>query len=192
MRRPHERPPFSTVGRPAFAVRYFPRTYARHRPGSAISRSQDLPDADGQRQRRLQLSGSAGAHRVAPHEDLPAGRSQRGGPADPPLAFVHHGPRQHHGARDVPQGEAGTREEEGDHPVRLSREKMMQLSHVAIGYLKDEPMVEFFTDPGAIRAEIFKFIENEGKVDEAIDLAVRQKIETQKRGIPEGSEEWDI
>ena len=69
---------------------------------------------------------------------------------------------------------------------------MMQLSHVAIAYLKDEPMVEFFTEPNDIRADIFKFIENEGKVDEAIDLAVRQKIETQKRGIPEGSEEWDI
>jgi hypothetical protein len=76
--------------------------------------------------------------------------------------------------------------------VRLTREKMMQLSHVAIGYLKDEPMVEFFADPKDIRAEIFKFIENEGKIDEAIDVAVRQKIETQKRGIPEGSEEWDI
>ena len=76
--------------------------------------------------------------------------------------------------------------------MRLSREKMMQLSHVAIAYLKDEPMVEFFTEPNDIRADIFKFIENEGKVDEAIDLAVRQKIETQKRGIPEGSEEWDI
>ncbi|MBX7184969.1 MAG: DUF507 family protein [Vicinamibacteria bacterium] len=76
--------------------------------------------------------------------------------------------------------------------MRLSREKMMQLSHVAIAYLKDEPMVEFFTDPREIRAEIFKFIENEGKVDDAIDIAVRQKIETQKRGIPEGSEEWDI
>ena len=69
---------------------------------------------------------------------------------------------------------------------------MMQLSHVAIAYLKDEPMVEFFADPKEIRAEIFKFTENEGKVDEAIDIAVRQKIETQKRGIPEGSEEWDI
>jgi hypothetical protein len=69
---------------------------------------------------------------------------------------------------------------------------MMQLSHVGIAYLKDEPMVEFFTEPNDIRADIFKFIENEGKVDEAIDLAVRQKIETQKRGIPEGSEEWDI
>ena len=76
--------------------------------------------------------------------------------------------------------------------MRLSREKMMLLSHVAIGYLTEEPMVEFFTDPKDIRAEIFKLIENEGKVDEAIDLAVRQKIETQKRGIPEGSEEWDI
>ena len=69
---------------------------------------------------------------------------------------------------------------------------MMQLSHVAIAYLKDEPKVEFFAEANDIRADIFKFIENEGKVDEAIDLAVRQKIETQKRGIPEGSEEWDI
>jgi hypothetical protein len=69
---------------------------------------------------------------------------------------------------------------------------MMQLSHVAIAYLKDEPLVEFFAEPNDIRADIFKFIENEGKVDEAIDLAVRQKIETQKRAIPEGSEEWDI
>ena len=76
--------------------------------------------------------------------------------------------------------------------MRLSREKMMQLSHVAIAYMKDEPMLEFFADPKDIRAEIFKFIENEGKVDDAIDVAVRQKIETQKRGIPEGSEEWDI
>ena len=69
---------------------------------------------------------------------------------------------------------------------------MMQLSHVAIAYLKEEPMVEFFAEPNDIRADIFKFIENEGKIDEAIDLLVRQKIETQKRGIPEGSEEWDI
>lgn len=76
--------------------------------------------------------------------------------------------------------------------MRLSREKMMQLSHVAIAYLNEEPMVEFFADPKDIRAEIFKFIENEGKIDEAIDLAVRQKIETQKKNIPEGSEEWDI
>ena len=68
----------------------------------------------------------------------------------------------------------------------------MQLSHVAIAYLKEEPMVEFFAEPNDIRADIFKFIENEGKIDEAIDLLVRQKIETQKRGIPEGSEEWDI
>ncbi len=68
----------------------------------------------------------------------------------------------------------------------------MQLSHVAIAYLKEEPMVEFFVEPNDIRADIFKFIENEGKIDEAIDLLVRQKIETQKRGIPDGSEEWDI
>lgn len=76
--------------------------------------------------------------------------------------------------------------------MRLSREKMMKLSHVAIDYLKVEDKVEFYSDPKDIRAEIFHLIEAEAKVDDAIDLAVRQKIESQKRGIPEGSDEWDI
>ena len=30
------------------------------------------------------------------------------------------------------------------------------------------------------------------KDDEVIDVEVRRKIESQKRDIPEGSEEWDI
>lgn len=76
--------------------------------------------------------------------------------------------------------------------MRFSREKMMQLSHVAIGYLEKEPMVEFFKDPKEIRAGIFKQIEAEVAADAQIDEIVRKKIETQKRPIPEGSPEWDI
>jgi hypothetical protein len=69
---------------------------------------------------------------------------------------------------------------------------MMQLSHVAITYLEKEPMVEFFKNPGEIRAAIFKLIEAEVAQDAQIDEVVRRKIETQKRAIPEGSPEWDI
>lgn len=76
--------------------------------------------------------------------------------------------------------------------MRFSREKMMQLSHVAIAYLEKEPMVEFFRDPKEIRAGIFKQIEAEVAADAQIDEIVRKKIESQKRSIPEGSPEWDI
>jgi uncharacterized protein len=35
-------------------------------------------------------------------------------------------------------------------------------------------------------------ISDEMKTDEAIDALVRRKIETQKRTILEGSDEWDV
>ena len=35
-------------------------------------------------------------------------------------------------------------------------------------------------------------ISDEMKTDEAIDALVRRKIETQKRTIQEGSDEWDV
>ena len=37
-----------------------------------------------------------------------------------------------------------------------------------------------------------KLISDEMKTDEAIDALVRRKIETQKRTIVEGSDEWDV
>ena len=76
--------------------------------------------------------------------------------------------------------------------MRLSREKMIQISHRILDYLNSEDQVEFFADPQEIRQDIFRLIEAEMRTDEAIDAIVRRKIETQKRSIPEGSDEWDI
>ena len=52
--------------------------------------------------------------------------------------------------------------------------------------------IEFFAEPSEIRQDIFKMIEGEMKADEAIDVIVRRKIETQKRTIVEGSDEWEV
>jgi hypothetical protein len=76
--------------------------------------------------------------------------------------------------------------------VKLSREKILRLSHLILGYLNSDDGVEYFDDPQAIRQDIVRLISDEMKADEAIDALVRRKIETQKRPIVEGSDEWDV
>lgn len=76
--------------------------------------------------------------------------------------------------------------------MKLSREKIVHLSHVVLNHLNHDEDVEFFEDPQVIRGEIFRLIESEMKADEAIDAIVRRKIETQKRTIVEGSDEYDV
>jgi hypothetical protein len=76
--------------------------------------------------------------------------------------------------------------------VKLSREKILHLSHLIMGYLDHEDAVEYFDEPQQIRQTIVQIITEEMRADEAIDLLVRRKIESQKRGIVEGSAEWDV
>jgi hypothetical protein len=76
--------------------------------------------------------------------------------------------------------------------VKLSREKILRLSHLILDHLNKDEEIEYFADPQEIRQEIVTLISNEMKTDEAIDAIVRRKIETQKRAIVEGSDEWDV
>jgi len=76
--------------------------------------------------------------------------------------------------------------------VKLSREKVLRLSHLALQYLNEDDGVEFFDDLQQIRQQIVFVISGEMKADEAIDALVRRKIESQKRTIIEGSDEWDV
>jgi hypothetical protein len=52
--------------------------------------------------------------------------------------------------------------------------------------------VEFIEDPNTIRQETRKILEELLNQEARIDVAARQKIESQKRTILEGSQEWDI
>jgi hypothetical protein len=76
--------------------------------------------------------------------------------------------------------------------VKLSRDKVVRLSHLIFNEFNNDEEIEFFADPSEIRQDIFKMIESEMKADEAIDAIVRRKIETQKRTIVEGSDEWEV
>jgi hypothetical protein len=76
--------------------------------------------------------------------------------------------------------------------VKLSREKVLRLSHLILHALNNDDNVEFFADVQEIRGEIVHMIESELKTDEAVDAIVRRRIETQKRPIIEGSDEWEV
>ena len=76
--------------------------------------------------------------------------------------------------------------------MKLSREKILRLSHLILAHLDQDDGVEYFAEPQQVRQDIVKIISDEMKTDEAIDALVRRKIETQKRTILEGSDEWDV
>ena len=75
--------------------------------------------------------------------------------------------------------------------MKLSRERVLHLSRLIMGYLDQDDAVEYFEDPREIRQQIVKMIEAEMKADEMIDALVRRKLETQKR-VVEGSDEWEV
>ena len=76
--------------------------------------------------------------------------------------------------------------------MKLSREKVIRLSHLVFNEFNNDEEIEFYADPSEIRNEIFQLISDEMRADEAIDALVRRKIETQKRTIVEGSDEWEV
>jgi hypothetical protein len=76
--------------------------------------------------------------------------------------------------------------------VRLSRDKMNKVAHVVADKLAEIDGVEFVEDRNTIRMEVRKILEDLLGKEAKIDAAARQKIESQKRTILEGSQEWDI
>jgi len=76
--------------------------------------------------------------------------------------------------------------------LKLSREKVLRLSHLILDYLKSDDEIEYFADPQEIRQHVVRIISDELRTDEAIDALARRKIESQKRVILEGSDEWEV
>ena len=76
--------------------------------------------------------------------------------------------------------------------MRLSREKIVRLSHQITRLLVDDSQVDFVEDRDTIRQEIVQILQSLLKQEEQVDAEVRRKIASQKREILEGSEEWDI
>jgi len=76
--------------------------------------------------------------------------------------------------------------------MRLSREKIVRISHQITDLLVASDDVEFIEDRDTIRQHIVHILQDTLREEEKIDAAVRKKIGSQKKEILEGSEEWDI
>ena len=76
--------------------------------------------------------------------------------------------------------------------MRLSREKLIHLSHVITKGLETSPGVKLLKDRNDVRLFVLDILNDAMKLEDDIDMAVRQKIETQKKEIIEGSREWDV
>ncbi len=76
--------------------------------------------------------------------------------------------------------------------MRLSREKLNKLASTTTEMLAGMKNVEFLEGYDDIRQEIRRLLEELLAGEEKLDKAARQKIESQRRIILEGTPEWSI
>lgn len=76
--------------------------------------------------------------------------------------------------------------------MRLSRAKVNHLSRLLVDALAEHPDAWLNRETNAVRLAIVGVLQEELRRDELIDRKVRQKIQSQKRDIPEGGREWEI
>jgi hypothetical protein len=76
--------------------------------------------------------------------------------------------------------------------MRLSHERCVHISHLAVNALEDDDDVEFLQDPNDIRLKVLQILESEMAKEDELEETIRLRISGQKRDIPEGSPEWDL
>jgi hypothetical protein len=76
--------------------------------------------------------------------------------------------------------------------MRLTREKVVRLSHQITDVLVSAADVEFVEDRDTIRQQVVQILTDTLKEEEKADAEVRKRITSQKKEILEGSEEWDV
>jgi hypothetical protein len=76
--------------------------------------------------------------------------------------------------------------------MKLSRDKVNDISHKIVTALRKSRDFRLKRDPNDVRLEIVRNMTELLTIEDRVDKASRQKIRTQKREIPEGSEEWDL
>jgi len=76
--------------------------------------------------------------------------------------------------------------------MRISREKIVKLSHQMMDVLVASDDVEFIEDRDTIRQKIVTLLTDSLREEEKAEVEVRKKITSQKKEIMEGSEEWDL
>jgi uncharacterized protein len=77
--------------------------------------------------------------------------------------------------------------------MKLSRDKVTDISHKLVEMLRRSRELRIKNkDTNAVRLEIVRLMTEILLAEDKVDRAARQKIRSQKRDIPEGTEEWDL
>jgi hypothetical protein len=76
--------------------------------------------------------------------------------------------------------------------MKISRDKVTDMSHKIVSALRKSREVRLKKDQNEVRLDIVRSITELLQAEDKVDRTARQKIRSQKRDIPEGSEEWDL
>jgi len=76
--------------------------------------------------------------------------------------------------------------------MKLSRDKVTDISHKLVAALRKARELRVKKDANEVRLEIVRSMTELLIAEEKVDRTARQKIRSQKREIPEGTEEWDL
>ncbi len=76
--------------------------------------------------------------------------------------------------------------------MKLSRDKINEISHKLISALRTSRYFRLRKDPNEVRLEFVKAISELLMNEEKADRDARKKIRSQKKDIPEGSDEWNL
>jgi hypothetical protein len=77
--------------------------------------------------------------------------------------------------------------------MKLSRDKVTDISHKLVEMLrKNRDLRMKDKNTNNVRLELVRVMTEFLTVEDKVDRAARDKIRTQKRDIPEGTEEWDL
>jgi uncharacterized protein len=76
--------------------------------------------------------------------------------------------------------------------MKLSRDKINDVSHKIVAALRKSREFRLKRDPNDVRLELVKVVTEILQTEEKVDKAVRAKIRSTKREVPEGTEEWDL
>jgi len=76
--------------------------------------------------------------------------------------------------------------------MRLTREKIVRMSHKMMDVLVASNEVEFIEDRDTIRQNIVTILTNQLREEEKMDAEARKKISSMKKEILEDSEEWSV
>lgn len=76
--------------------------------------------------------------------------------------------------------------------MKLSRDKLTDISHKMLTAIRKGRQFRLKKDQNEVRLQILNSMTELLQIEDKVDRASRAKVRTQKKEIPEGSEEWDL